>query len=73
MVAVGIYACKSLQQVVTQGSQRCVIIGVKEVIRLRLSRVPLPHNGGDPAARHRRSQQMDAWYALTRMSRFVPV
>ena len=39
----------------------------------RMSRVPLPHNGGNPAARHRRSQQMDAWYALTRMSRFVSV
>ena len=38
-----------------------------------LSRVPLPHNGGDLTVRHKRSQQMDVWYALTRMSRFVPV
>ena len=30
-----------------------------------LSRVPLPHNGGDLTMHHRRSQQMDAWYALT--------
>jgi hypothetical protein len=43
---------------------------VKPVVGLSASRrvmsqVPLPHNRGDPRARHGRSQQMDVWYALT--------
>jgi hypothetical protein len=37
-----------------------------------MSRAPFLHNEGDRRMRERRTPQMDAWYALTRFSRFVP-
>ena len=38
-----------------------------------VSRAPFLHNEGARHLRQRRTPQMDAWYALTRYSRFVPV
>jgi hypothetical protein len=38
-----------------------------------MSRAPLVHNEGDPRRRQERTPQLHAWYALTRMTRFVPV
>ena len=38
-----------------------------------VSRAPFPHNEGARHRCQRRTPQMDAWYALTRYSRFVPV